>query len=79
MDLSKSFVALPKYFKSHKPEDLYDIKKSPFSFSVGKEDMSYNEVLNLDIERHLEQGSPAGQEEYARPRHVSICAAQGAG
>jgi hypothetical protein len=51
MDLSKSFVALPEYFKSHKPEDLYDIKKSPFSFSVGKEGMSYYEVLNLDVDQ----------------------------
>lgn len=51
MDLSKSFVALPEYFKSHNPEDLYDIKKSPFSFSVGKEGMSYYEVLNLDVDQ----------------------------
>lgn len=51
MDLSKSFVALPEYFRSHKPEDLYDIKKSPFSCSVGKEGMSYYEVLNLDVDQ----------------------------
>ena len=42
---------MPEYFKSHKPEDLHDIKKSPFSFSVGKEGMSYYEVLNLDIDQ----------------------------
>ncbi|KFY08705.1 hypothetical protein V491_08415, partial [Pseudogymnoascus sp. VKM F-3775] len=49
MDLHKGWAALPEYFKTHAPEDLYDLKKSPIAFSVGKEGLSYYEVLNLDV------------------------------
>ncbi|KFY42100.1 hypothetical protein V495_04669 [Pseudogymnoascus sp. VKM F-4514 (FW-929)] len=49
MDLHKGWAALPAYFKEHKPEDLYDLKKSPIAYSVGKEGLSYYEVLNLDV------------------------------
>ncbi|KFX86642.1 hypothetical protein V495_06967 [Pseudogymnoascus sp. VKM F-4514 (FW-929)] len=51
MDLSKSMGTLPEYFKSHKPEDLYDLTKSPFAYSVGKEGRSYYEVLNDDVDQ----------------------------
>ncbi|OBT79870.1 hypothetical protein VF21_01571 [Pseudogymnoascus sp. 05NY08] len=49
MDLHKGWAALPEYFKTHAPEDLYDLKKSPIAYSVGKEGLSYYEVLNLDV------------------------------
>ncbi|OBT49692.1 hypothetical protein VE04_09952 [Pseudogymnoascus sp. 24MN13] len=49
MDLHKGWAALPKYFKTHAPEDLYDLKKSPIAYAVGKEGLSYYEVLNLDV------------------------------
>jgi hypothetical protein len=51
MDLHKGWASLPEYFKAHKPEDLYDIKKSPFSFAVGQEGLTYYEVLGLDVEQ----------------------------
>ena len=51
MDLSKAMGMLPEYFKTHAPEDLYDLKKSPCAFSVGKEGRSYYEVLNDDVEQ----------------------------
>jgi hypothetical protein len=49
MDLHKGWASLPEYFKAHKPEDLYDLKKSPFSFAVGKEGLTYYEVLGEDV------------------------------
>lgn len=49
MDLHKGWAALPEYFKTHAPEDLYDLKKSPIAYAVGKEGLSYYEVLNLDV------------------------------
>ncbi|ELR03729.1 hypothetical protein GMDG_06362 [Pseudogymnoascus destructans 20631-21] len=51
MDLSKAMGMLPEYLKTHAPEDLYDLKKSPCAFSVGKEGCSYYEVLNDDVEQ----------------------------
>jgi hypothetical protein len=51
MDFMKTWVKLPEYFKSHTPEDLSDLKKSPFAFAVGKEGLTYYEVLNLDVEQ----------------------------
>lgn len=51
MDLSKAMGTLPEYFKTHAPEDVYDLTKSPFAYSVGKEGRSYYEVLNDDVEQ----------------------------
>ncbi|KAL5351407.1 hypothetical protein ACLOAV_003266 [Pseudogymnoascus australis] len=51
MDLSKAMGALPEYFKTHAPEDVYDLTKSPFAFSVGKEGRSYYDVLNDDVDQ----------------------------
>lgn len=51
VDLTKGWEALPRYFKSHQPEELFDIKKSPFAFSVGKEGLTYYEALNDDAEQ----------------------------
>jgi hypothetical protein len=51
MDFVGCWVDLPEYFKTHKPEDLFDIKKSPFAYSRGKEGMTYYEVIAEDIEQ----------------------------
>lgn len=51
MDFMKCWIKLPEYFKSHAPEELYDIKKSPFAFAAGKEGLTYYEVLNEDVEQ----------------------------
>lgn len=51
MDFNKMFMALPDYFKTHKPEELYDLKKSPFCFSVGKEGKTYYEALDEDLDK----------------------------
>ena len=51
MDLHKGWTSLPAYFKAHKAEDVYDLKKSPFAFAVGKEGLTYYEVLNEDVEQ----------------------------
>jgi len=54
MDFMKCWIKLPEYFKGHAPEDVYDIKKSPFAFAAGKEGKTYYEVLNEDEEqRHI--------------------------
>ncbi|KAK5662736.1 hypothetical protein OQA88_6143 [Cercophora sp. LCS_1] len=49
-DFGKSFFSLPDYFKSHKPEDLYDLKKSPFAYALGKEGKTYYDVIDEDVE-----------------------------
>jgi hypothetical protein len=48
MDYYKAFGALPEYFQTHKPEDLYDLKKTPAVFAEGKEGMTYFEMINAD-------------------------------
>ncbi|KAN0108916.1 S-adenosyl-L-methionine-dependent methyltransferase [Hyaloscypha variabilis] len=49
MDTQKAWIELPEYFKTHQPEEVYDLKKSPFAFSFGKEGLTYYEVLNEDV------------------------------
>jgi len=51
MDTQKAWIELPEYFKKHQPEELYDLKKSPFAFAFGKEGLTYYEVLNEDVEK----------------------------
>jgi hypothetical protein len=51
MDFNKMCMALPDYFKTHKPEDLYDLRKSPFCFSIGKEGKTYYEAIDEDLEQ----------------------------
>lgn len=50
-DFNKMFTMLPDYFKTHAPEDIYDLKKSPFAFSIGKEGKTYYEALDEDEEK----------------------------
>ncbi|RDW66778.1 hypothetical protein BP5796_09527 [Coleophoma crateriformis] len=51
MDFMKTWVQLPEYFKTHTPEDLYDLKKSPFAWASGYEGLTYYDALNLDVEK----------------------------
>ncbi|PKS05509.1 hypothetical protein jhhlp_008887, partial [Lomentospora prolificans] len=51
VDFMKTWGALPDYVKSHAPEDLYDIKKSPFAFAAGHEGKTYYQVLDIDPEQ----------------------------
>jgi hypothetical protein len=50
MDFMKMFLALPDYFKTHTAQDLYDLKKSPFCFSIGKEGKTYYEAIDEEPE-----------------------------
>ncbi|KFY31794.1 hypothetical protein V494_07920, partial [Pseudogymnoascus sp. VKM F-4513 (FW-928)] len=49
MDMHKGWAALPEYFKTHAPEDLFDLKKSPAVFALGKEGQTYYEVLGENV------------------------------
>jgi len=51
MDFSKMLMSLPDYFKTHSPEELYDLKKSPFCFSIGKEGKTYYEAIDENLEQ----------------------------
>jgi hypothetical protein len=53
MEFNKMCMALPDYFKTHKPEELYDLKKSPYCFSIGKEGKTYYEAIDEDPEQRL--------------------------
>ncbi|SPJ89661.1 related to O-methyltransferase B [Fusarium torulosum] len=51
VEFSRALAALPDYVKSHKPEELFDLKKTPFAFSVGCEGKTYYEVYDLDPQK----------------------------
>jgi hypothetical protein len=42
------FYKLPEYFRTHKQEDLYDLKKSPYAWAVGLEGKGYYEAISSD-------------------------------
>ncbi|KAL3954482.1 hypothetical protein ACCO45_010045 [Purpureocillium lilacinum] len=45
--IMKSWIAMPDYVKTHKPDELFDPRKSPFAFAEGHEGKTYYEVLDL--------------------------------
>lgn len=53
VDFMKTWGAIPDYVKAHQPEELYDIKKSPFAWAAGHEGMAYYDVLNQDPEQRI--------------------------
>lgn len=67
MDFIRTWVRLPEYFASHAPEDLFDLRKSPFSFIEGKEGMTYYEVLNADPAKRVIWNSTMQQVEKNMP------------
>jgi len=50
MEFTRAWVHLPDYLKSHKPEDIFDLVKSPAVYSVRQEHLgkSYYELLEID-------------------------------
>lgn len=48
IDLMRSWIRYPDYLKSHAPQDLWDLKKSPFAYAFDKEGETYYDVINLD-------------------------------
>ncbi|KAF4969959.1 hypothetical protein FSARC_2912 [Fusarium sarcochroum] len=50
LEFGRAWIHLPDYLKSHKPDDVFDLVKSPAVYSVGKEHLgkSYYELLEMD-------------------------------
>ncbi|KAH7133825.1 putative O-methyltransferase [Dactylonectria macrodidyma] len=50
LEFTRAWIHLPDYLKSHQPEDVFDLVKSPAVYSVGKEHLgkSYYELLEID-------------------------------
>lgn len=48
VDFARTWGQIPEYVKKHGPEELYDIKKSPFAFAMGHEGKTYYEVIEMD-------------------------------
>lgn len=50
LEFTRAWIHLPEYLKSHKPDDVFDLTKSPAVYSVGKEHLgkSYYELLEID-------------------------------
>jgi hypothetical protein len=48
IDQTGPFLKLPEYFRTHKQEDLYDLKKSPYAWAVGLEGKEYYEAISSD-------------------------------
>ena len=49
IDQTGPFYKLPEYFRTHKQEDLYDLKKSPYAWAVGLEGKEYYEAISSDL------------------------------
>jgi hypothetical protein len=50
-DQNNVFGKLPAYFKSHTPEDLKDLVKSPYAYAQGLEGLSYYQVISENPDR----------------------------
>lgn len=48
VDIMHAWITMPKYCSTHEPQELYDIRKTPFAFAAGMEGMTYYEVLDKD-------------------------------
>ncbi|KAF7550142.1 hypothetical protein G7Z17_g5913 [Cylindrodendrum hubeiense] len=50
LEFTRAWIHLPEYLKSHEPDDVFDLVKSPAVYSVGKEHLgkSYYELLDID-------------------------------
>ncbi|KAF5659564.1 O-methyltransferase B [Fusarium heterosporum] len=50
LEFGRAFIHLPDYLKSHKPDDVFDLTKSPAVYSIGKEHLgkSYYEIIDSD-------------------------------
>ncbi|KAM0336974.1 hypothetical protein ACHAPQ_003560 [Fusarium lateritium] len=50
LEFSRAFIHLPDYLNSHKPDDVFNLIKSPAVYSVGKEHLgkSYYEIIDSD-------------------------------
>ena len=48
VEFARAWASMPEYVKSHEPEDLYDLRKTPFAFSVGHEGKKYYEIYDLE-------------------------------
>lgn len=48
VDIMHAWITMPKYCSTHEPQELYDIRKTPFAFTAGMEGMTYYEVLDTD-------------------------------
>lgn len=42
---------MPRYCSTYEPQELYDIRKTPFAFTAGMEGMTYYEVLDIDLKQ----------------------------
>lgn len=51
MNFTSVHLKLPEYFKTHAPEDLFDPKKSPWSWSNGLEGLTFWEAVDQDHPR----------------------------
>ncbi|KAI9708755.1 MAG: hypothetical protein M1820_003710 [Bogoriella megaspora] len=51
LDQEHAYSQLPRYFKTHTKEDLFDLKKSPYAFAKDREGMTYYQVISDDPER----------------------------
>ncbi|KAK7398538.1 hypothetical protein QQX98_012086 [Neonectria punicea] len=50
LEFTRAWIHLPEYLKSHEPDDVFNLVKSPAVYSVGKEHLgkSYYELLEID-------------------------------
>ena len=49
-EFMKTWLQVPEYVRSHEPQDLYDLRKTPYVYSAGHEGKTYYEALDVDPE-----------------------------
>ncbi|EPE31358.1 S-adenosyl-L-methionine-dependent methyltransferase [Glarea lozoyensis ATCC 20868] len=51
INMRACYFKWPEYFKTKSPEDLVDLRKTPYSFAYGREGLTFYEVLTENPER----------------------------
>ncbi|CAL3965219.1 unnamed protein product [Diplocarpon coronariae] len=51
MDLLFCYLTWPTYFKTHPASDLFDLRKTPYTYVYGHEGQTFYEVLSADQDR----------------------------
>ncbi|PHH89344.1 hypothetical protein CDD83_6243 [Cordyceps sp. RAO-2017] len=50
VEYARVMAMMPDYLRAHRPDDILDLRKSPFAFAAGLEGKTYYEMLDLDLE-----------------------------
>ncbi|KAI9054704.1 hypothetical protein LZ554_001856 [Drepanopeziza brunnea f. sp. 'monogermtubi'] len=61
------YLTWPEYFKTHTPEELIDLRKTPYTYAYGQEGQTFYEVLHADADRFTMFNKAMMQQEASLP------------